>query len=72
MPECKSAKRDMRRRVARTRGSLGQERSRGWKRERGGEAGVGGWRMEARIKGWKESEKRGDELTERGCLWGRG
>lgn len=41
-------------------------------RERGGEAGVGGWRMEARIKGWKESEKRGDELTERGCLWGRG
>ena len=69
MPECKSAKRDMRRRVARTRGSLGQERSRGWK----GEAGVGGWRMEARIRGWKESKKkRGDELTERGCLWGRG
>lgn len=34
MPECKSAKRDMRRRVARTRGSLGQERSRGWKGER--------------------------------------
>lgn len=52
MPECKSAKRDMRRRVARTRGSLGQERSRGWKREREEGRRVlvgGGWKRVSRV-----------------------
>lgn len=67
MPECKSAKRDTRRRVARTRGSLGQERNTEGGRKKVAPAVAGGrWKHVSRV----ESEKKKGRRSERGCLWG--